>query len=350
MPLPRESTKIQPIHPTKDVRVTHEFATLNGRKYHYVNGNPTTEQKGVALLLHGFPDIWHGWRFIIPGLLDQGLRVIVPDLVGYGQTDKPICTPEELAPYTFKSMSNDLTELLRQLEIPKVVVIGHDWGAVLAQQFAAFHPALVTHIALVSVPFTPFATQYVPLEQYVKIFPNFRYQISMADPEKVEKRITTRADTERILAFLYKPKSPKEYMGESSPLNIWGDNLLEHIGNPTRSDVVTEEEFNYLVDQFHQGGFHGPCNWYRLRWFTYNDEKDLPSKQLHIPGLFIESTGDPVCYPDYVAAIDQKSVISNLTHKKVDAGHWVLFEDPDAVTDIFKEWFNEVVFAAEAKL
>lgn len=74
----------------------------------YVNGHPKgREQKGVALLVHGFPDLWcmflaiyylftlivgrltpsaDGWRYTIPALLDQGLRVVVPDMLGYGGT------------------------------------------------------------------------------------------------------------------------------------------------------------------------------------------------------------------------------------------------------------------------
>ena len=62
-----------------------------------------------------------------------GLSVILLFIMIYstkgdiGEQDKPQCPYDDPRPYTLKSMSDDLAELLKQLNIPKVVVIGHDW-------------------------------------------------------------------------------------------------------------------------------------------------------------------------------------------------------------------------------
>lgn len=71
-----------------------------------------------------------GWRYQVPFLLARGLRVIVPDLVGYGQTD----APQELGAYSYKSVVDDLREVVRHVlksagedEEGKIVLGGHDW-------------------------------------------------------------------------------------------------------------------------------------------------------------------------------------------------------------------------------
>lgn len=61
--------------------------------------------------------IRYGWRYTIPALVQQGYRVIAPDMLGYGQTDKPESADE----YTTKKLSADLAALLDFLEIDKAV-------------------------------------------------------------------------------------------------------------------------------------------------------------------------------------------------------------------------------------
>lgn len=348
--MPSGSTSTKPIHPTNDVRVTHEFATVNGRKYHYVNGFPKGEQKGVFLLLHGFPDLWYTWRYIIPALLDQGFRVITPDLLGYGQTDKPVCTQDEIGPYTHKSMSADLAELLKQLSISKVVVVGHDWGSYLAQRFAFFQPELVSHIAVISVPFTPLQRALVTPEDMVKKLPNFKYQLSFIDPEKFENGMREREDVDRLFRIFFRPKPlvPRT-KGQLAGINSV-DCVLDAIVDCPKSDIVTDEELQYYVDYFAQGGFHGPCNWYRTRWHAWNDEKDLPNSTIEVPALFIQTMHDAVLPPDFIENIPQHLVAPKLTQRTVDTDHWAMAEDPDAVNNILKEWITAVVLGGNLKL
>ncbi|KAF8438255.1 Alpha/Beta hydrolase protein [Terfezia claveryi] len=348
--MPSVPTSTEPIHPTDDVRVTHEFATVNGRKYHYVNGFPKGEQKGVFLLLHGFPDLWYSWRYIIPALLDHGFRVITPDLLGYGQTDRPVCTQDELGPYTHKSMSNDLAELLKQLNIPKVVVVGHDWGSYLAQRFAFFQPELVSHIVVIAVPFLPLQKQEVTPEDMVKMLPNFKYQLSFIDPEKFENGLKERKDVERLFRAFFQPKPPAPRpKGQLARINAV-DSVLDAIRDVPKSDMITEEELQYYVDYFTRGGFHGPCNWYRTRWYNWNDEKELPNSTIEVPALFIQTLHDAVLPPDFVENVPQHLVAPKLTHRTVDTEHWAMMEDPDAINNILKEWITVVVLGGGSKL
>jgi len=101
----------------------------NGIEHHCVvagDGPP-------VVLLHGFPQTWHAWRYQMP-VLGRHYRLIVPDLRGQGATDKPACG------YDKRTMAQDLLGLLRALGIGRAAVIGHDRGAVVGLRFAKDHP------------------------------------------------------------------------------------------------------------------------------------------------------------------------------------------------------------------
>ncbi|KAF9952674.1 hypothetical protein BGZ72_006010 [Mortierella alpina] len=93
---------------------THKSVTTCGHKYHYVEeGDPKGEP---LLLVHGFPDLWYGWRHQIKYLAKLGYRVIAVDCIGYGQTDSPM----ELKEFGLKSVCAHLAGILDALDIPKV--------------------------------------------------------------------------------------------------------------------------------------------------------------------------------------------------------------------------------------
>lgn len=94
-----------------------------------------------VILLHGFPETNFSWRFQIPVLAER-YRVIAPDLRGYGETEKPA------AGYDKRNMAKDLRELMRELDIPKVVLVGHDRGARVATRFAKDYPDLIDRLVV----------------------------------------------------------------------------------------------------------------------------------------------------------------------------------------------------------
>lgn len=68
----------------------YQTATLNGVKYNYIQAEPASGQAvGTIFLIHGWPELAVSWRNQIPFLTSKGLRVIVPDMIGYGGTDAP---------------------------------------------------------------------------------------------------------------------------------------------------------------------------------------------------------------------------------------------------------------------
>jgi pimeloyl-ACP methyl ester carboxylesterase len=105
-------------------------------------------QDGPAVLLvHGFPDSSHLWRHQLEALTAAGLRTIVPDMRGFGESDKPAAVDD----YRLTRAVADLVAILDALDVRKVSVIGHDWGAGVAWITAALHPDRVERLVAMSV-------------------------------------------------------------------------------------------------------------------------------------------------------------------------------------------------------
>ena len=100
-----------------------------------------------VVLLHGFPDSGRLWRHQVPALAGAGFQVIVPDLRGYGRSDKP----EAVEAYSLMHIAGDVIAILADLNVPRAHVVGHDWGAALAWALATFRPDTVDHLVALSV-------------------------------------------------------------------------------------------------------------------------------------------------------------------------------------------------------
>ena len=104
----------------------------------------------LVVLIHGWPESWYSWRHQIKALSEAGYRVAVPDVRGYGGSDKP----EAIEAYSMAEMTNDMAGLISALGENTAVVIGHDWGVPIAWNTALLHPHRVSAVAGLSVPYT----------------------------------------------------------------------------------------------------------------------------------------------------------------------------------------------------
>ncbi len=100
-----------------------------------------------VVLLHGFPDSGRVWRHQIAPLADAGFKVIVPDMRGYGASDKP----SEVEAYNMLYLVADVGAVLDQVGAERAHVVGHDWGAGVAWVLAAVAPDRVDHLVALSV-------------------------------------------------------------------------------------------------------------------------------------------------------------------------------------------------------
>ena len=116
-----------------------------------------------VVLLHGFPDTGRLWRHQVPALADAGFRVIVPDLRGYGRSDKP----SEVEAYALPALGGDVLAVMNDAGVPRAHIVGHDWGAALAWGLAALVGPSVDHLVVLSVGH-PATMRAGGFEQYEK--------------------------------------------------------------------------------------------------------------------------------------------------------------------------------------
>lgn len=88
-----------------------------------------------VLLLHGEPTWGYLYRDMIPPLLAEGLRVIAPDLIGFGRSDKPLLREE----YTYARHVAWLADLLAQLDLRDTILVCQDWGGLIGLRVVAEH-------------------------------------------------------------------------------------------------------------------------------------------------------------------------------------------------------------------
>lgn len=101
-----------------------------------------------VVLLHGFPQTHLMWRKVADEL-SHDYAVVVPDLRGYGESDKP----EESAPDTYskRTMAHDIVQVMAGLGHDRFAVVGHDRGALVAVRAGLDHPETITHIGILDV-------------------------------------------------------------------------------------------------------------------------------------------------------------------------------------------------------
>ena len=124
--------------------VAHRYADLAGLRLHYVEAG----EGPLVVLLHGFPEFWFSWRFQIPALAAAGFRVVAPDMRGYNLSDRP----KGVDSYALERLARDVERLIDALGEERAVVVGHDWGGIVAWAVAILHPERVERLAILNVP------------------------------------------------------------------------------------------------------------------------------------------------------------------------------------------------------
>ncbi|MGA9206770.1 MAG: alpha/beta fold hydrolase [Terriglobales bacterium] len=135
------------------------YARVNGWRMHYVDegdGDP-------VLLLHGNPTWGFLYRDVIGPLVQSGRRVIVPDMIGFGLSEKP--TREHA--HTLDGHTANLVSLVRQLGLTRVTVVCHDWGGPTGLSFAMSNPERIRALVVMST----WAWPHPPAEFHTRVFP-----------------------------------------------------------------------------------------------------------------------------------------------------------------------------------
>lgn len=138
-------------------------------------------ERGLALLLHGFPELAFSWRYQIPALVDAGYEVWAPNLRGYGGSSKP----PKVSDYAMDRLLADIGALIDVSGRDDVTLVGHDWGAAQAWMFAIRRVRPLQRLVIMNVPHPACMRRELRgLRQLLKSWYIFFFQIPWL-PEKL---------------------------------------------------------------------------------------------------------------------------------------------------------------------
>src|SRR3979409_332348 len=120
-----------------DDRVTHGYADSNGVKIHYA----TLGTGPLVVMIHGFPDYWYTWRAQMEGLADR-FQVVAIDQRGYNLSDKPAGVEN----YDVRLLVGDVIAVIKHLGRQNAIIVGHDWGGIVAWNLAMSAPEFVERL------------------------------------------------------------------------------------------------------------------------------------------------------------------------------------------------------------
>jgi haloalkane dehalogenase len=118
------------------------FVDIEDLRMHYVDEGP--RDGDVILLLHGEPSWSYLYRSMIPPLADAGLRVVAPDLIGFGKSDKPARKSD----YSYRGHVAWMTRFVEKLDLSDVTLFCQDWGSLIGLRVAAENEHRFARIAL----------------------------------------------------------------------------------------------------------------------------------------------------------------------------------------------------------
>ncbi|KAM0816447.1 putative Alpha/Beta hydrolase protein [Seiridium cardinale] len=353
-----------------DPRIQHRLLQVDQNiSYHYIVAEPQGTPAATVLLLHGWPDLAHGWRFQVPYLLSLGLRVVVPDMLGYGQTS----APDALGAYSLRNMSDHLAKLIRAVSPAAPVVVGaHDWGAFLAWRLAMYHLDLVRAIFCFCVPFEPPQSGPVlSLEDFVKANPVFAYQLQNAGPEAEALAGQSLTHLRGFLNAMFGGTTPDGLPGFDPEVGLIADRLLkvgpsplvppevmDHYGMYFSREaglkslhmcvcVLTNSLLRGSVSEFSRNGLHGPMNWYRTRSINGEEElplaKGAPAFRFPMPAMLVMAGQDPALTPDLADGQEVFFTKGLKTGVILEASHWILIHCPEEVNRYIGEFLKDVL-------
>lgn len=127
-----------------DAKVSHHYADNDVVMIHYAKAG---EKGPLVVMIHGFPDFWYSWNEQIEAL-QSTYRVVAMDLRGYNRSDKP----KGLDQYAMPRLVSDVAAVIRDAGEKKAVIVGHDWGGMVAWQFAMAKPKMTDSLVVLNLP------------------------------------------------------------------------------------------------------------------------------------------------------------------------------------------------------
>ncbi|KAF9524731.1 alpha/beta-hydrolase [Crepidotus variabilis] len=299
-----------------------------------------TSQTTTLLLLHGFPNSSYDWRYQVDFFTKLGYGVIVPDMLGYGGTDKPL----DPTLYQSSALAQDIVDVVDQLKVQgPVVAIGHDWGSVIASRLANNHNDSFAGFGFVSVGYTP-PNPAMTYEQFLavttsmfgrELFGYWDFFASKDAPEIIGQHYDAFWDC----LFAQKPSAVKQI----STKDGFRSYLPQKVPTALPS-YLTQEEADITKQNFKNTGLKAPLNWYIVMMndkLQQEDAAKIPKENYKVkkPTFFACCLNDAICLPALYET-SMPPLVPQLTVHKYEAAHWVQWEKRDELNQDLKKWLE----------
>lgn len=262
------------------------------------------------LLLHGYPQTRMIWKAIAPRLAEQ-FTVVIPDLRGYGRSDKPVGDAEHTL-YSKRTMALDQIATMRALGFDRFAVTGHDRGGRVAYRLALDHPGAVTRLAVLDI--VPTSETWAAANASAAMF-GFHWYL-LAQPSPV----------------------PETLIG-GDPAFFALSLLKSWAGDGFRFDP--ESLADYLACFREPDAIHATCEDYRAGWFVdrFDDEADAGIlKKIEAPLLVI--WGDQYGLAESDDLLTWQRWGRNVRGLPVSSGHFVCEEAPEETGEALVRFFR----------
>ena len=265
------------------------------------------EGDDVALLLHGFPESRYSWRHQLGPLAALGWRAVAPDLRGYGDSSRPIGKEA----YRIERLIEDVGAMFDALGARRRLLIGHDWGALIAWAFAIERARPLDGLVAMNVPHPAVYIEHMrrSWRQRAKSWYVGMFQI----PWLPEAMMTAAGARQVAQTFARTTANPAAFPPE----------VLEH----------------YRKTALIPGAMTAMVNYYRANTLSLPQWGPGRARRIEVPTLLIWGEQDPFVgvelsegYEPYVRDL----TLQRLPH----ASHWVQQDDPEGVNVRIKAWME----------
>jgi pimeloyl-ACP methyl ester carboxylesterase len=254
-------------------------------------------------MLHGFPEFSYGWRHQIPALVEAGYRVWAPDQRGYNLSDKP----KGIAAYNLDVLAADVVGLIDAAGSEKALLIGHDWGGLVAWQVAARYPDRLAKLVVLNAPNT--ATGQ-------------RRRISLAQLRK-----------SWYILFFQLPWLPEYLMRQ----NNW-QLVVDSLTGSSRPAAFSGKELERYRQAWSQpDAFRAMLNWYRA--LLREPTRRPAGRRIDVPTLLIWGAKDHFLGRELAQPSIDRCAEGRLVFIE-EATHWVQHEEPERVNALILDHFQ----------
>ena len=278
----------------RDGRIRSERIAANGLQFEV---DMCGAGQRLALCLHGFPEHSFSWRFQLPMLAELGFNAWAPNLRGYGNTTRPV----GVQAYRMDELIEDVAGLIEASGCKETVLIAHDWGAVIAWQFALRKRLPLAKLIICNVPHPQAMSDAFGWEQLKKSWYVLFFQI---------------------------PKLPEKLLGKDG---------ASAIGKMMPDTAIDKSRFPKEVGEVYRrnaaapGALTAMLNYYRgLLRSGKNSGNVSPKTPIDVPTLMVWGEEDVALSKS--TTLTTHEYVTNFTVRYLKGvSHWVQQEQPEAV-------------------